>query len=223
MSRVEDEYVQMMAELEQLADPAWTAKLAHFGSRPGKSLGVPVSAIRALAKGRKCHDLAALLWQSGVHEARMLASMVEDPKQVSPQQMDAWTRDFDAWDLCDGVCVNVYWKTPYAREKALEWAGAEEEYVRRAGFVLMAVLAVHEKKAGDDFFEPFFPLILKHAGDNRNFVKKAVNWALRQIGKRKGSPMLRAKAITCAEEMLRMDAPAARWIAGDALKELRSR
>ncbi len=221
--KADDDYLFLMQELERLADPAWKEKLAHFGSRPEKALGVPVSAIRALAKGRKDHELAALLWESGLHEARILATLVEDPKQVRPQQMDAWTRDFDAWDICDGACTNVYRKTPFAREKALEWAGAEEEYVRRAGFVLMAVLAVHEKKAGDDFFEPFFHLILKYAGDNRNFVKKAVNWALRQMGKRKGSPGLRARAIQTAEEMLRMDAPTARWIAGDALKELRGR
>lgn len=223
MSRVDDEYQSIMTELERLADPAWKAKLAHFGSSPANALGVPVPAIRTLAKGRRSHELAGLLWASGVHEARILATMVEDHQKTTPEQMDAWTRDFDAWDICDGACGNVYRKTPYAREKALEWAGAEEEYVRRAGFVMMAVLAVHEKKAGDDYFEPFFPLILKYANDERNFVKKAVNWALRQVGKRRNSPGLHQKALQTAEELAAMDSSSARWIGKDALKELLSR
>ncbi len=218
--RAIDDYLLMMQELERLADPAWKAKLAHFGSRPGKALGVPVPKLRELAKGRKDHALALSLWASGVHEARMLAGMVEDYRQVTSDQMEAWAADFDAWDICDGVCVNLFWRTPCAKEKALAWAVREEEYVRRAGFVLMAVLAVHEKKAPDEYFDPFFSLMLAHATDERNFVRKAVNWALRQIGKRKGSPSLRVRAIETAEEMLKLESKTAKWIGSDALKEL---
>jgi 3-methyladenine DNA glycosylase AlkD len=218
--RVDDDFVLIMSELEQLADPAWKAKLAHFGSRPGKALGVSMADIRALAKGRKSHELALKLWDSGIHEARLLATMVEDPKLVTREQTEVWVRDFDAWDICDGACGNLFWKLPWIMECALAWCREEEEYVRRAGFVMMAVLTLREKKAGDDYFEPFFPLMLACAGDERNFVKKAVNWALRQIGKRKNSPALRARAIQTAEEMLKMQAPSARWIARDALKEL---
>jgi 3-methyladenine DNA glycosylase AlkD len=221
--RVDDDFIMIMSELEQLSDPAWMAKLAHFGSRPGKALGVPMPDIRALAKGRKSHELALKLWDSGIHEARLLASMVEDPKQVTLEQVETWVRDFDAWDICDGVCLNVFRKMPNARDLALAWCRQEEEYVRRAGFVLMAVLAVHEKKVGDEYFEPFFPLMLEYAGDERNFVKKAVNWALRQIGKRRNNPALRARAIQTAEEMLKMQAPSARWIGKGALKELLGR
>jgi 3-methyladenine DNA glycosylase AlkD len=218
MSQVDETYLELMYELNILADPAWTEKLAHFGSQPGNALGIPMPRIRALAKGKKSHELALKLWESEVHEARMLASMVDEPAKVSREQMDQWVRQFDAWDVCDGVCLNLLSKTPYAKEFALTWCHEEKEFVRRAGFVLMAVLALHEKKVGDEYFDPFFPLIMEYAWDGRNFVKKALNWALRQIGKK--NPALRVKALETAEKMLEMESATAKWIATDAIKEL---
>jgi 3-methyladenine DNA glycosylase AlkD len=208
----------LMGKLQALAQPDWQAKLAHFGSRPGKALGIPVPELRKLARQPKNHALAAGLWATGVHEARLLAGMLDDPKLVTPAQMDAWTADFDTWDVCDLTCSNLFGYTPYAAAKALEWSDRPEEYVCRAGFVMMAVIAVHDKKAADASFEPFFTQMLNHAGDSRNFVKKAVNWALRQVGKR--NDILRQRAKEVAEQMRQSDVSSARWIAADALREL---
>jgi 3-methyladenine DNA glycosylase AlkD len=158
------------------------------------------------------------LWQTGIHEARILASIIADPRLVSPELMEEWVNDFDAWDVCDQVCGNLFDQTPSAYEKAMEWAQREPEFVRRAGFVLMAELAVHDKRATDEAFLPFFPLIQQYASDERNFVKKAVNWALRQIGKRNSH--LRAVAMEWAHGIKQLDSPAARWIASDAIREL---
>jgi 3-methyladenine DNA glycosylase AlkD len=209
---------EIMSKLETLAQPEWQTKLVHFGSRPGKALGISMPVLRQMARQPKDHALAAGLWATGVHEARILASLLDEPKKVTPEQMDAWTADFDSWDVCDQVCINLYWHTPWAASKALEWSDRPEEFVRRAGFVMMAVLAVHDKKATDESFEPFFVQMLKHADDPRNFVRKAVNWALRQIGKRNES--LRMQAIQVAKQIRAMDSSTARWIAADALREL---
>jgi 3-methyladenine DNA glycosylase AlkD len=150
----------------------------------------------------------------------MLASMVDDPKAVTEEQMETWVNDFKSWDVCDQCCNNLFRKTPYAPEKAVVWSGRDEEFVKRAGFVLMACLAVHDKTAPNEAFRAFFPLIRREAVDPRNFVKKAVNWSLRQIGKRNRE--LNENAIHLAEEISRIDSPSARWIAADALRELRS-
>jgi len=158
------------------------------------------------------------LWASGLHEARILASMIDDPRLVSEHQMETWVKDFDSWDICDQVCGNLFDKTPSAFQKAVEWCHREPEFVRRAGFVMMAELAVHDKQAPDEVFLPFFPLIKQYATDERNFVKKAVNWALRQIGKRDAT--LRASALEWAEQIRAMDSKTAQWIAKDAMKEL---
>ena len=141
--------------------------------------------LRRLAKeiGRE-HDLAGELWRTGIHDARILATLIDDPAQVTVRQMEQWAADFNSWAVCDAACCCLFDKTPHAWGKAVEWTEREEEYVKRAGFVLMAALAVHDKKAPDEQFEAFLPLIARHATDERNFVKKAVNWALRQIGKR---------------------------------------
>jgi 3-methyladenine DNA glycosylase AlkD len=175
--------------------------------------------IRALAKeiGRS-HELAQQLWDSGIHEARILAGMVDDYRHVSEEQMERWVKDFNSWDLCDQVCSNLFDKTPFAYDKAKSWTVRNEEFVKRAGFALMACLAVHDKKASDQQFLLFFPLIKKESVDERNFVKKAVNWALRQIGKR--NLALNQAAIELAHEIKTIDSKSARWIANDALREL---
>jgi 3-methyladenine DNA glycosylase AlkD len=193
--------------------------MARYGISTDNTLGVSMPALRALAKeiGRD-HELALSLWSSGIHEARILAGLIDDPRLVTETQMEQWVADFDSWDVCDQVCSNLFDATPFAYEKAVTWACRKEEFVKRAGFVLMAALSVHDKKAGDDVFEPFFALIVRESTDGRNFVKKAVNWAVRQIGKR--NALLNARAIAVAEEVQMVDAPSARWIAADALREL---
>jgi 3-methyladenine DNA glycosylase AlkD len=194
---------------------------AWAGIRAHTLLGISIPNLRRIARetGRN-HALALELWVSGVHEARLVACMIDDPKLVSEGQLERWVMDFDSWDVCDQCCSNLFDKTVFAYRKAVEWSSRPEEYVRRAGFVLMATLAVHDKRAGDDVFLKFLPIIERGATDDRNFVRKAVNWALRQIGKRNKS--LNGAAIRTAEAILRVDSKAARWVASDALKELRS-
>jgi len=213
---------QVIALLQQHANPQAVQGMARVGISSAQTLGVSIPTLRGMAKdiGRN-HSLAQELWRSGIHEARILASMIADPRLVSPLHMEAWVNDFDSWDVCDQVCGNLFDKTPYAYHKAVEWSHREQEFVRRAGFVLMAELAVHDKRAPDEAFLPFFPLIKQYAVDERNFVKKAVNWALRQIGKRNSH--LRAVALDWAHAIKQMDSRAARWIASDALKELQKK
>jgi 3-methyladenine DNA glycosylase AlkD len=212
----------VLARLESMGDPANVAGMRRFGITPRtRLLGIPVPALRSLARelGRD-HRLAGGLWRSGIHEARVLATMVEDPGRVTEAQADRWVRSLDSWDVCDQLCSNLLSDTAFAFDKAREWAGREREFEKRAGFALMAALTVHAKNAPDRSFERFLPLIRREATDDRNFVRKAVNWALRQIGKR--NPRLHAAAIDTAERIGRMDSRAARWIASDALRELRS-
>ena len=213
---------QVIAMLQQHANPQGVQGMARVGISSAQTLGVSIPTLRSIAKdiGRN-HPLARELWRSGIHEARILASMIADPRLVSPEHMEEWVNDFDSWDVCDQVCGNLFDKTPYAYQKAVEWSHREQEFVRRAGFVLMAELAVHDKRAPDEAFLHFFPLIKHYAVDERNFVKKAVNWALRQIGKRNSH--LRAVAVDWAHAIKQMDSHAARWIANDALKELQKK
>lgn len=215
------ELQSILNNLHAQSNPANLAGMAHFGIQTGQALGIPLPVLRGMAKGIKNHNLALQLWETGIHEARMLASMVDDPKQVTPEQMEAWVKDFDSWDICDGVCGNLFDKTPYASQKAVEWCSREEEFVRRAGFAMIAWLAVHDKKAPDAFFVDLLSLIEKGAEDKRNFVKKAVNWALRQIGKR-NKDLWQAAMNLC----LRLqDSPIAsvRWVMIDARRELESK
>jgi 3-methyladenine DNA glycosylase AlkD len=195
--------------------------MGRFGIDTRNALGVTVTELRGLARriGRD-HDLAAALWQSEIHEARLLATMVDEPSSVTEGQMERWVSDITSWDLCDQLCGNLFDRTPYAFEKALGWSRRDEEFVKRAGFALMATSAVHRKDVSDARFEVFLPAISAQATDDRNYVKKAVSWALRQIGKR--SPSLNRKAIATAREIERIDARAARWIARDVLRELES-
>lgn len=210
---------EIIGQLKSLANPDNVAGMARYGISPDGTLGVPVPALRQIAKEiRKDHALAAELWASGIHEARMLAGFIDDPKQVTEQQMEAWAADFDSWGICDQVCGNLFDKTPFAYEKAAAWSRRDEEFIKRAGFALMAWLPVHDKRADDGKFLPFLPMIEREATDERNFVKKAVNWALRQIGKR--SRRLNEAAIVTARKIQEIDSKSARWIASDALREL---
>jgi len=210
---------EIIAQLQSLANPENIVGMARYGINTQEALGISIYTLRPLAKeiGRD-HELALDLWESDIHEARILAAYIDDPSLISEAQMERWALDFDSWDVCDQVCSSLFDRTPFAYQKALEWSAREEEFVKRAGFVLMAALSVHDKKAPDERFEQFFPVILREATDERNFVKKAVNWALRQIGKR--SRDLNELAIKTAQQVRQIDSPAARWIASDALREL---
>jgi len=213
---------RLLSVLRAHANPANVAGMARYGINRKGTLGVPMPVLRKLAKeAGRSHELAAELWASGIHEARILATLIDDPARVTGRQMDRWVSDLDSWDVCDQACQNLFRYTPSAFAKAAQWARARREFVRRAGFSLMAGLAVKARTASDAQFEVFFPLIAEAAVDDRNMVKKAVNWALRQIGKR--NPALCAKAIALAEQIRNRDCRAARWVAADALHELRRR
>jgi len=206
-------------ELRKYKNPANVKGMARFGINSKNTLGVSMPILRTIAKKiGKNHKLAIALWKTGIHEARILAGIIDDPKRVTEAQMDAWIQDFDSWDVCDQVSMNVFDKTPYAYIKAKEWTSHNLEFERRAGFALMAALAVHDKKAKDGDFIQFFPLIEKYADDGRNFVKKAVNWALRQIGKR--NPTLCKRALLVAEKLKQSENKSAKWIGSDAHREL---
>ena len=212
----------LIAELQAHANPANLAGMARYGIATDRAFGVTIPLLRALAKrAGKDHRLAGELWASGIHEARILATMVEDPARITGAQMDRLARGFDSWDVCDQACQNLFRHTPFAVAKAVQWAGDRREFVRRAGFALMAGLAAQRNRMEDAQFEAFLQLVASAADDDRNMVKKAVNWALRQIGKR--NPRLLRKAIAAAERIERMDSRSARWIAKDTLRELRGR
>jgi|SRR5256712_902299 len=212
---------QIIDEIKKRGDPKALAGMARFGIQTSKAFGVSIPQLRDLArKIGKNHYLAEQLWRTGIHEARILAGMTDDPARVTEDQMEKWAADFDSWDIVDGSCGNLFDKTEFAVGKAHEWSKRREEYVKRAGFVLMAELAVHDKKAGDKTFLDFLPLIVREATDERNFVKKAVNWALRQIGKRNAA--LNAAALKICAEIVDSGSKSGKWIAADALRELTS-
>ena len=193
--------------------------MARYGIDTTRAVGVTVTELRRLARGLgRDHELAAALWGSGVHEARLLASLVDDPAMVTEEQMEAWVSELDSWDVCDGVCGNLFDKTPFALDKAVEWTTRKPEFEKRAGFALMAWAAVHRKDLPDRAFADLLPAIRDGSTDDRTYVKKAASWALRQIGKR--SLGLNAKAIRTAERIGRLDARSARWISRDVLREL---
>ena len=195
--------------------------MARFGIDTGRAVGVTVTELRRFARDLgHDHELAGALWASGVHEARLLASLVDEPALVSEAQMEAWVADLDSWDVCDGVCGNLFDRTSFALDKAVEWSSREAEFEKRAAFALMASAAVHRKDLPDAAFASLLPVIRAQATDERNYVKKAVSWALRQIGKR--SSGLNSRAVRTAEQIERIDSRAARWVARDALSELRS-
>jgi len=224
----------LLKELRKRADPAIVAGKARYGITPqyagsglagsglagsGETLGIRIPDLLSMAKKIGTdHDLAVDIWSFRIHEARILACMIADPEKVSERLMEQWVGDFDSWDLCDQCCNRLFRKTDLAWEKMVEWTQRDEEYVKRAGFVLMAVRAVHDKTAPDGSFEALFPVICREASDDRNFVKKSVNWALRQIGKR--NLALNKKAVATCEKIVKIDSKTARWIAGDARREL---
>jgi 3-methyladenine DNA glycosylase AlkD len=210
---------EVLSTLRKLSDPVNVAGMARFGIKPALAYGVPKPALRRLARDiGKDHGLAQRLWATGVHEAMVLASMIDDPLKVTVDQMDAWANDFDNWDVCDQCCLNLFWKTAFAYEKAEDWTASDREFVKRAGFVLIASLAVHDKKASDNKFDVFLSIIRREAADDRNYVRKAVNWALRQVGKR--NTILKRKAVEAALELKEDESRSARWVGTDALREL---
>jgi 3-methyladenine DNA glycosylase AlkD len=210
----------LIAHLRSLANPENVVGQRRFGITPKtEHLGISMPALRKLArKHRNDHAQTLELWASGIHEARILAALTEDPSQVNRAQANRWVRDFDSWDICDHVCGEVFPYVRFALERAHAWSGQRSEFVKRAGFVVMARMAVRRKDLPDEVFQKFLPIIRREATDERNFVRKAVNWALRQIGKR--SAGLRRAAIAEAKAIAKIDSRAARWIAADALREL---
>ncbi|MEO5858992.1 MAG: DNA alkylation repair protein [Pyrinomonadaceae bacterium] len=214
---------EILVELEALGSPSNLEGMARFGILTSKAFGIPTPVIKNYAKELKKraddrHQLALGLWKTGNYEARAVAFLIDDPKQVTREQMNAWAMDFDNWATVDGACGYLFRRTHYAYDLAVEWAGKDGEFTKRAGFSLIAYLAVHDKRALDEKLAAFLPLIEKHSDDARNFVKKAVNWALRQIGKR--SLRLNVLAIEAASRIKQQDSRSARWIAADALREL---
>lgn len=210
---------EIISELKKHYNSKNLAGMARYGINVTKAFGLNVPLIRAMAKKiGKNHELALELWETGYHEARHIAAMIDDPKLVTKTQMNKWVRDFNSWDICDGTCSNLFRKTPFAIEKIFEWTEKKDEFVRRAGFSLIAYVAVHNKTRDDKEFLEFFRTIKKHSTDERNFVKNAVNWSLRQIGKR--SEFLNKEVLKLAKEIQALDSKSARWIANDAIREL---
>ncbi len=211
----------VVSRLKAMRNPANIDGMARYGISTENALGVSMPVLRKLARDiGKNHSLALQLWETGIHEAFILACLIDDPGKVDENQMERWVNDFNTWDVCDQCCSNLFDKTLFAYAKAEEWIKSNKEFVKRAGFALMAVLAVHDKKSPDEPFEHFLDLIVREANDERNFVKKAVNWAVRQIGKRNSN--LNSLAITAALKIRDIDTKCTRWIAGDALRELSS-
>jgi 3-methyladenine DNA glycosylase AlkD len=211
----------ILKRLESLADPRNVDGMARFGITTPKAYGVSTPVLKQMAREiGKNHELAQQLWSTGILEARGIAALVDEPSRVTEKQMEQWVKDFDNWAVCDGCCMYLFDKTAFAWKKVVEWSRRQKEFEKRAAFSLMAVLAVHDKKAEDKQFLSLPPIIKREAVDDRNFVRKAVNWALRQIGKR--NLALNKKAIQVAREIQKIDSRSARWIAADALRELTS-
>jgi 3-methyladenine DNA glycosylase AlkD len=209
----------VVATLKRLGTKATRDSMARYGIPSDKAFGVPVGALRELAKrlGRD-HELAAALWDAGWYEARMLATFVDEPDRVTSAQMDRWCRDFDSWAICDTACFHLFDRTPQAWRKVRQWAGRRNEFVKRAAFALLASLAGHDKQAGDEAFARCLPLVERGATDGRNFVKKGVSWALRGIGHRNSD--LHAAAMAVASRLAESNEAPARWVGKDALRDL---
>ncbi len=212
---------EVLERLRTLADPTRLAGMARYGIGTDSAYGVTVADLRGVARelGRD-HGLAAALWHSGVHEARILASLVDDAALVDDEQFERWAADFASWDLCDQVCQNLFRYAPPAWTKAVEWTRRPELFVKRAGFCLMAGLAVADKQADDDPFAALLEPLAAGADDDRPLVRKGASWALRAIGKR--SLPLNARAVETALRLQSADGRGARWVGADALRELRS-
>lgn len=214
---------EILQKLKSLENPENIAGMTRFGIVTKKAFGVAMPLLKEIAKDAKKraenrHELALQLWKTGFHEARIIAVLIDDPKLVSEKQIDSWAADFDNWAICDGACGHLFCKTEFAYKKVFEWSEREDEFIKRAGLVLPAWLAVHDKKTSDEKIAQFLPILEKHAYDERNFIKKAVNWSLRQIGKRNLN--LNKLAVETAEKIKAQNTKSARWIASDALREL---
>lgn len=216
------EYEEIIKKMESLKNPRNVEGMARFGIRPNsKVLGIPMPIVRKIAKqAGKNHKLALRLFDSGIHEARIMAGLVAEKEQLTESQIDKWVKKFDSWDVVDQICMNLFDKSKIAVKKIPEFAKREKEFEKRVAFALIAALASHDKKMTDKDFIKFFNLIKKASTDERNFVKKAVNWALRGIGKR--NMQLNKEAIKLAEEIKQINAKSAKWIASNALSELKN-
>ena len=212
---------EVLERLKTKARPDQLKSMSKFGIAVERRLGISIPNLRKMAKevGQN-HDLALKLWKTRIAEAMILASMIDNPKQLTEAQMEDWVIGLDSWDVCDQVCDNLFYKSPLAWAKTIDWAQREEEFVKRAAFSLIAYLACHDKQANDEKFIGFLPVIVQQSTDERNFVKKAINWALRSLGKK--NLHLNQVAISAAKEIQRLDSKTARWIASDALRELDS-
>jgi len=212
---------EVVAHLKSISTPAHLQGMQRFGIDSTHALGVTIPQLRSVAKKIKInHTLALELWQTGVHEARILASMIDDPAQVTAKQIDSWVKDFNSWDLCDQVCGNLFDRTTHVTDKVKKFSTSKHEYVKRAAFTIMAEYAVHNKTAPDKVFIAWLKIIEREAGDDRNFVAKAVNWALRGIGKR--NKALNVEALKIAKNILAQNTKTAKWVATNAIKELES-
>jgi 3-methyladenine DNA glycosylase AlkD len=216
---------EIIKKLESLGTPENVTGMARFGIVTNTAFGVSAPNLKFFAKEIKKqtddrHALALDLWKTEIHEARAIAYLIDDPKQVTLEQMDSWAADFDNWAVCDGACGHLFCRSELAYQKVFEWSEREEEFIKRAGIVLIAWLAVHDKKADDEKIAKFLPILEQKSDDERNFIKKAVNWSLRQIGKR--SVFLNKLAIESALQIQLQNTKSARWIATDALRELRN-
>ena len=216
---------EIIERLKSSSNPKSLAGMAKFGIDPDRALGVRIPELRELAKDLRKrvenrHTLAQKLWERKIRETMIVAGMIAEPKMTTEKLLDEWVKDFYDWEVCDQTCMNLFEKTPFAYNKAVQWSYRDEEYVKRAGYVMMARLAVSDKGADDEKFIKFFPDIKRGATDQRHIVKKAVNWAIRQIGKR--NLKLNKRAVELSLEIQEIDSTAARWIAKDALKELNS-
>ena len=214
-------YEVMIEQLKTLGNPANVAGQQRFAITGGVQLGVSVYDLRRLAKGVRSHELAEQLWNSGIHEAQILAALVDDPAQVTLVQMEQWASEFESWDICDEVTDELFIHTPFVLQVIPLWAAREEEFVRRAAFAMIAALVVHRKDIPDATVRTYFALIEAASDDNRNFVWKAVNWALRNTAKFR--PALRDESVACAKRILAREMPAARKIAKDALREFETK
>ena len=211
----------ILSRLREKADSANLEGMKRYGMTTDNRIGVSVADMRLIVKSiRKNHDLALELWRTGLTEGKIVASMLDEPEKLTVDQMEEWAMGFNSWDVCDQVCMNLFEKSPLAWTKIVEWSEREETFVKRAAFALIACLAWHSKTAKDPDFLELFPLIRRAASDDRNFVKKAVNWALRNIGKRNLS--LNRAAAGLAKELIQMDSKAAKWVGSDAVRELES-
>lgn len=215
------DYESILKNLKSMSDPKAVEGMARYGINPKNNLGISVYKLRKIAKDiGKDHKLALKMWDSKIHDMRLLACFIDDPIYVTSDQMDSWVMDFDSWDICDQACTSLFDLTPFAWDKVFKWVCYDEEFVRRAAFSLIAGLTVHDKKTSDKEFERFFPLLIKYSIDERNYVKKAVNWALRNIGKR--SLYLNKKAIEISIQIKKIKSKSAGWISSDSLRELTS-